>query len=106
MWDVVRVPFPYTNQSVHQHRPALVVGRQNAPGSPDLLWVLMIASAQHRRWTGDVEISDLAAAGLPAASIVRTAKIATIVASAAERKGALPPQDRAAISASLAAILR
>ena len=25
VWDVVKVPFPYTNRPVHQYRPALAV---------------------------------------------------------------------------------
>ncbi len=55
-----------------------------------MLWVLMITSAVHRGWPGDIEIERPAEAGLPAASIVRTAKLATIDASAAERLGRLP----------------
>ena len=54
-----------------------------------LLWVLMITSARNRPWAGDVEISHLQEAGLPAPSVVRCAKIATIEASAANRIGKL-----------------
>lgn len=43
-----------------------------------LLWVLMITSASNAAWAGDVPITDFEAAGLPAPSLVRTAKIATI----------------------------
>jgi len=98
VWDIVKVPFPYTNRRpVQQHRPALVVAQHRAAGSQALLWVLMITSASHRRWRGDFEISDVAAAGLPVASIVRSAKIATIEASDAERIGRLPESDRRAV---------
>jgi mRNA interferase MazF len=65
----------------------------------------MITSATHRSWQGDVVISNLAEAGLPAASIVRTAKIATIKASAAEPRGTLPLEDRAAVIRHLSHIL-
>ena len=71
VWDIVKVPFPYTNRPVQQRRPALVVACHVAEGTPALLWVLMITSAAHRRWPHDVEITDLAAAGLPASSIVQ-----------------------------------
>ncbi len=101
VWDVVRVPFPYTNRPVQQRRPALVVAAPDAPGAPGLLWVLMVTSAAHRGWPGDVAISDLAAAGLPAASVVRSAKIATIEARDAAPIGSLPPADRAIIAAHL-----
>jgi len=54
----------------------------------------MITSAEHRGWPGDVVISDPSGAGLPAPSIVRPAKIATIDARDAARLGTLSPTDR------------
>jgi mRNA interferase MazF len=105
VWDVIKVPFPYTNRPVQQHRPALVVARRLEAGSPALLWVLMITSASHRRWSGDIEISDTALAGLPTASIVRSAKIATIEALEAERIGCLPVADRPAVGGQIAGLL-
>ena len=57
----------------------------------------MITSAEHRGWPGDVLISDLDGAGLPAPSILRPAKIATIEARDAGRLGILPPTDRGAV---------
>ena len=94
VWDVVKVPFPYTNRPVRQRRPALVVAVPVTLGAPDLLWVLMVTSAANRGWPGDVAVSDLARAGLPAASVVRSAKIATIEARDAEPIGKLPAVDR------------
>ncbi len=105
VWDVVKVPFPYTNRPVQQHRPALVIAQHKEAGSPALAWVLMITSAAHRRWTGDIEISDLATAGLPAASIVRSAKIATIEALDAEPIGHLPVSGRMAVRLQVASLL-
>lgn len=98
VWDLVKVPFPYTNRPVQQRRPALVVAVPEAPGAPELLWVLMVTSAANRGWPGDVAVSDLAAAGLPAPSVVRSAKIATIEAQDAEQIGQLPPEDRVLIA--------
>ena len=98
VWDLVKVPFPYTNRPVQQRRPALVVAVPGAPGAPELLWVLMVTSAANRGWPGDVAVSDLAAAGLPAPSVVRSAKIATIEAQDAERIGQLPPEDQALVT--------
>jgi len=98
IWDVIKVPFPYTNRPVLQRRPALVVSTVYPIGAPTLLWVLMVTSATHRRWDGDVLISNLAEAGLPAASMVRSAKIATIEAADAEVLGHLPAPDRVTIA--------
>lgn len=98
-WDIVRVPFPYTDRPVRQRRPALVISAGDLQTRHGLVWVAMITSAENRGWSGDVAVSDLAAAGLPAASIVRPAKIATIEARDAERLGALPPSERVPIAA-------
>jgi mRNA interferase MazF len=95
-WDIVRVPFPYTDRPVRQRRPALVIaaGDLHVHG---LLWLAMITSAEHLGWPGDVVISDPGGAGLPAPSIVRPAKIAAIEARDAGRLGILPPTDRGAV---------
>ncbi|WP_051544205.1 type II toxin-antitoxin system PemK/MazF family toxin [Acetobacter okinawensis] len=85
VWDLIKVPFPYTNRPVRQHRPALVVRVVQSAGAPDLLWVLMVTSVAHRRWALDIDIADFRAAGLPSPSMVRTAKIATIEAVDARR---------------------
>ena len=87
--EVIKVPFPYVDKPVRQYRPALVVSSIAVNGGLGLLWVLMITSAKNRSWPGDVEITDLGKAGLPAASVVRCAKIATIESSAATRIGEL-----------------
>jgi len=101
-WDIVKVPFPYTDRPARQRRPALVVSAGEQQAGRGLLWLVMITSAENRGWPGDVTISDIAAAGLPAASIVRPAKIATIEARDAERLGVLPVSDRAEVAAYLA----
>jgi mRNA interferase MazF len=83
--DVVKVPFPYTDRTARQHRPALVVS--NGETAHGLLWVLMVTSAENRGWPGDVSVSNPATAGLPVPSVIRTAKIATIEASDATTLG-------------------
>lgn len=76
--DVVKVPFPYTDRPTRQRRPALVVSGPDLQRTHGLSWLSMITSATHRGWDGDVGILDLARAGLPAPSIVRCTKVATI----------------------------
>lgn len=85
--DVIKVPFPYTDRPTRQSRPALVIAADGLERSHGLLWVLMITSAENRGWQGDVEVADIALAGLPAPSVIRTAKIATIEAADATRLG-------------------
>jgi mRNA interferase MazF len=87
--DVVKIPFPCGEKTASRFRPALVVSSGELQELHGLLWVLMITSAGNRRRTGDVEIRDLARAGLPAPSVVRCAKIATIEAGKASAIGRL-----------------
>ena len=90
--DVVRVPFPYTDRSTRQHRPALVVSTGGIGENGNLIWVVMITSAENRTWPGDLAIRRYEEAGLPAPSIIRPCKIATIEARHAERLGRIKPR--------------
>jgi len=85
--EVIKVPFPYTDRATRQFRPALVVATGGIESDYRLLWVAMITSAENRGWPGDVTINDLDQAGLPAPSVIRTAKIATLEVSDATRLG-------------------
>lgn len=89
--DIVRVPFPYTDRNIRQFRPALVLS-DGARGDGSLLWVAMITSSEHRTWPGDVIIgAPMTRTNLPAPSMVRTAKIATIEVRDATLLGRLDP---------------
>jgi len=102
LWSIVRVPFPYTDRPVRQHRPALVVATNETHA---LLWVLMITSAENRGWPEDVLIRDQKRAGLPVPSLVRCAKIATIDAQDAQRIGTLASADREKVARHIRRIL-
>jgi mRNA interferase MazF len=58
--------------------------------------MVMITSAENRTWPGDVAIPHHHQAGLPAPSVVRALKIATIEARHADRLGSV---DRATLQA-------
>lgn len=104
-WDVIKVPFPYTDRPVRERRPALVLATEGIEERHGLMWVLMITSAENRSWPGDVPVSELGSSGLPAASVVRTAKIATIETKEAERIGSLPQMDRLGVTGQVLNIL-
>lgn len=71
-FDVVRVPFPFTDRNASKNRPALVLSEGPAFNSPAGHSVMaMITSQDNAPWPLDCRIGDLAEAGLPAASMVR-----------------------------------
>jgi mRNA interferase MazF len=87
--DVVKVPLPHADRATRRFRPALVVSSSGLEEAHTLLWVVMITSAENRGWPGDIAITALARAGLPAPSVIRPAKIATIDAANATRLGTI-----------------
>lgn len=100
--DVVRVPFPYTDRPIRQHRPALVVSRGGIGDNDGYLWVAMITSAENRPWPGDLPFGEShREAGLPAPSVIRVCKLATIEICHADRLGSISPALMGKVAAAL-----
>lgn len=95
--DLIKVPFPYTDRSTRQRRPAFVAASGDLQDRHGLLWVVMVTSAENRPWPDDVPVFDHKLAGLPAPSLVRCAKIATIEARDAEPLGRASALDIALV---------
>jgi len=71
-FDVVVVPFPFTDSATTKRRPALVLSDSTNFNQPVGQSVLaMITGAANSDWPLDIEINDLDAAGLSSPSIVR-----------------------------------
>ncbi|HEY5798349.1 MAG TPA: type II toxin-antitoxin system PemK/MazF family toxin [Bosea sp. (in: a-proteobacteria)] len=100
--DVVRVPFPYTDRSTRQHRPALVVSAGGIGENAALLWVVMITSAENRAWANDIPLDEsYGQAGLPVPSVIRPCKLATIEARHAEPLGRIGSDHLSLVTAKL-----
>ena len=69
-FDVIVVPFPFSEKSGKKRRPALVLSNQEFNRSGHTI-LAMITSKSHHPWPGDREIGDLEEAGLPLPCIVR-----------------------------------
>jgi mRNA interferase MazF len=76
-FDIIVVPFPYSDRLAEKRRPALVVSNKRLEAL-GVIWVAMITSAENETWPGDIRIGDGTRAGLPAPSVIRPAKIACI----------------------------
>lgn len=104
-FDVVVVPFPFTDSTATKRRPALVLSTQAFNDRAAHVVLAMITSRENRGWPLDTEIRDLGSAGLSHASVVRM-KLFTLDERFVLRKaGALAPADRAAVQRGLGLLL-
>lgn len=106
-FDVVRVPFPFTDRNATKNRPALVLSDDEAFNTPAGHSVMaMITSAGNAPWPLDCLITDLQAAGLPCPSLLRF-KLFTLDHSLVRgRLGRLTPVDEATVRRGLSALLK
>ena len=70
-FDVVVVPFPFTDRTASKRRPALVMSSAAFNSTSRHSVLAMITSAEQSRWPGDLPISDLGSAGLASDCLVR-----------------------------------
>jgi mRNA interferase MazF len=106
-YDVVVVPFPFTDRATTKRRPALILSDAQAFNQKVGQSVMaMITSAKNSDWPLDREIEDLDSAGLPSASIVRM-KLFTLDQQLIIRKaGKLSPTDQNKVSEALQQLLK
>lgn len=71
-WDVVVVPFPFTDKPQSKRRPAVVISRRDFNNRKHHSVMLMITTAKRSQWRSDVPIQDLDEAGLPQNSLAHT----------------------------------
>ncbi|WP_309683647.1 type II toxin-antitoxin system PemK/MazF family toxin [Polaromonas sp.] len=70
-FDVVVVPFPFTDRNSAKRRPALVLSNDSFNQKTQHSVLAMITSAEKSNWPGDYPIKDLETAGLPTECLVR-----------------------------------
>lgn len=103
---VVRVPFPFTDRMATRNRPALVLSGAddfNTPAGHSVM--AMITSAANAPWPLDCTLADLAAAGLPAPSVVRCKLFTLDHRLVRGQLGTLGANDAGAVQAALANLL-
>lgn len=105
-YTVVRVPFPFTDRDTSKNRPAVVLSDPDAFNTPAGHSVMaMITSQANARWPLDCALTDLSAAGLPAASKVRFKLFILDHRLVRGELGKLASNDVTAVRAALASLL-
>ncbi len=96
-FDVVVVPFPFTEKPASKKRPALVVSSVSFNDQHDHVVLAMITTAKRTRWASDVELRDWKSANLMVPCKVRF-KLFTLDTKLILRcLGGLSEKDRAAV---------
>lgn len=103
-WDVVVVPFPFSDGPGEKRRPALVLSARgfNARGHTILA---MITTRSHAPWPGDHTLKDHRAAGLSAPCLVRLKLFTLDNRLLLKRIGRLGEPDRSSVESALQANL-
>ena len=92
-WDVVRVPFPFTDKLAVKKRPALVLSKQSFNVASGHTVMAMITKRGGSAWPLDYDVRHWAEAGLRLPSWIRM-KIFTLEnALILDRLGTLRPPD-------------
>lgn len=101
-FEVVVVPFPFTDSSAAKKRPALIISNATTFNrSTKKSVVAMITTASHVPWALDVPITDLASAGLKARSIIRMKLFTLDDVLVIKKIGKLTTSDREVVQKSL-----
>jgi mRNA interferase MazF len=103
-WDVVVVPFPFSERPGAKRRPALILSRPifNKAGHSVLA---MITTRARKPWPADVEVANLEQAGLHIPCIVRLKMFTLDNRLLIKRIGSLSPTDRREVTSALRAAL-
>ena len=105
-FDIVVVPFPFTDLPVARRRPALVVSGAGWSRDSGHVVCAMITAARRFDWPLDARIVDLATAGLAKPCVVRMKLFTLDAGLIIRRTGRLSGSDRTATEASLNALWR
>jgi mRNA interferase MazF len=77
-WDIVLVPFPFTNLKKTKKRPALIISPEHYNIGQDVIIAFMTSNIKSFPQFGDYHIIEWELSGLPKPTLIRM-KLATIL---------------------------
>ncbi len=98
-FDIVVVPFPFTDRATTKRRPALVLSTAQFNQQAQHAVMAMITSTDQFAWPGDCPIHDLTNAGLTTACLVRLKLFTLDERLVIRRAGALAAADQKKLQA-------
>jgi len=100
-FDVIVVPFPFTDRQVAKRRPTLVVSSAEFNRDHDQTILAMITSSTRDAWPSDVVLTNWQEAGLVIACRVRLKLFTLDNALVLRRLGTLTERDATAVTQAL-----
>lgn len=70
-FDIVLVPFPFTDKNTTKKRPAIVLSNSNYQIKNNHLILAMITSAKNSEWESDLPIKEIEPTGLKTQCVIR-----------------------------------
>lgn len=70
-FDIVLVPFPFSDKNISKKRPAVVLNNKNYQIKNNHLILAMITSAKNSSWKEDFEIKDIEPTGFKTNCVIR-----------------------------------
>lgn len=70
-YDIVKVPFPFTDKHSTKRRPALVISSEKYQSNFKHCILSMITTAKHSNWIDDIIIQEMNTTGLSTTSKIR-----------------------------------
>ncbi|MEQ9308269.1 MAG: type II toxin-antitoxin system PemK/MazF family toxin [Balneolaceae bacterium] len=100
-WDIVLLPFPYTDLSSSKRRPTVVISPESYNSGLDIMLLFLTSNLNTDRKEGDYELVQWQEAGLPKPSKTRM-KIMTLDKDFVIKKiGEIQSLDKAALKQTL-----
>lgn len=103
-FDIVVVPFPFTDVRRAKRRPALVLSSSSFNRAASHTVMAMVTSAKNSPWPMDVSIADLESAGLPAPSVVRMKLFTIDNRLIVSQAGLLSKKDQTTVQTTMASL--
>ncbi len=100
-FELVVLPFPFSDSLDQKKRPALVVSANSFNSTAKHIVVGMVTTAKRSQWPLDIAISDLDAAGLAVPCIVRMKFFTADHRLILRKLGRLSPEDQQRVQSGL-----
>lgn len=93
-FDIVKVPFPFTDKQTVKRRPALIISSGEYQMNYNHCILAMITSTKHTSWQDDVIITNLESAGLTSPSKIRLKIFSLDISLILDKLGYLVDEDK------------